>query len=312
MTSITNGQIPPVVLVVFNRPHLASQLYQRVRTARPRVLLVVADGPRPGRAEDVQLCDATRKIVTSPDWPCDVLTNMADENLGIRRRISSGLDWVFSQCSEAIILEEDCIPHLSFFEFCSNMLRQYREDTRIMHVSGDNFHGETQRGAGSYYFSRYPFTWGWASWSRAWRYYDADLSLWPTAIAGRWLESIFEDPVEIQHWSSAFDRVYRGEIDAWDYQWVFACLYQSGLSILPNRNLISNIGVGPDATNFTEGHSTIGIPARDLGNCVHPLPIIWDREADRLTFKEHIAGRQPHWLRRMARGLAVRAGIKRP
>ena len=124
MTSITNGQIAPVVLAIFNRPHLTSQVYERVRAARPPRLLVVADGPRPGQPEDVHLCAATREIVTSPDWPCDLLTDFADENLGCRRRMSSGLDWVFRECSEAIILEDDCLPHSSFFEFCSNMLRQ--------------------------------------------------------------------------------------------------------------------------------------------------------------------------------------------
>lgn len=309
---MNNSKLAAVALFIFNRPRITSEVYECIRLARPSRFLVVADGPRPTRPEDEQLCRATRKVVSSPDWPCELLTHFAESNMGCRQRVSSGIDWVFQHCAEAIILEDDCLPHSSFFGFCSNMLRHYREDTRIMHVSGDNFHGETQRGTGSYYFSRYPFTWGWATWSRAWRYYDAALSLWPAASAGRWLESIFEDPLEIQHWSAVFDGVYRGEIDTWDYQWVFGCLYQSGLSILPNRNLISNIGVGPDATHFKDGHSTVGIPTRDLGECVHPAAIIRDREADRSTFKDHIRSRQSHgWLRRMARGLAVRTRIKR-
>jgi hypothetical protein len=181
----------PVALIVFNRPDLTSKVYERVRAARPRRLLMVADGPRPNRPEDPRLCEAVRKIVSSPDWPCELLTNFQEVNLGCRRRISSGLDWVFDQCSEAIILEDDCIPCPSFFSFCSTMLNCYREDTRIMHISGDNWQNGTRRGNGSYFFSRYSLSWGWASWRRAWRYYDVGLSAWPTARKEGWLASNF-------------------------------------------------------------------------------------------------------------------------
>ena len=191
----------PVVLIIFNRPHLTAQVYERVRAARPSRLLVVADGPRPSRPEDIRLCEATRKIVTSPDWPCELLTNFAVENLGARRRISSGLDWVFDLCPEAIILEDDCVPCPSFFSFCSSMLSYYREDTRIMHITGDNFQGGRRRGNGSYFFSTYAHTWGWASWRRAWRHYDVNLKAWPIAKQESWLASVMDDPVEIKYWT---------------------------------------------------------------------------------------------------------------
>jgi hypothetical protein len=301
-----NGQVAPVALFVFNRPKLTSQVFERVRAVRPRRLLVVADGPRPARPDDVQLCETTRKIVTSPDWQCDLLTNFAEENLGCRGRMASGLDWVFQQCSEAIILEDDCVPHSSFFRFCSEMLSHYREDARIMHVSGDNFQGGRRRGDGSYFFSRYPLSWGWASWSRAWRYFDLTIPSWPLARKERWLESIFENPLELQYWTNIFDRVHSGEMDAWDYQWLFTCWSQSGLSIQPNENLVSNIGVGPDSTHFKEGAtSTIGIPTRELGNLVHPSAIIRNREADRFYFEEHIA-KSKRWRSRIARHLVRR------
>jgi len=307
-------EMAPVALIIFNRPHLTSQVFERVRAARPRRLLVVADGPRPTRPEDVQLCEATRKIVTSPDWTCELLTNFADENLGCRRRLSSGLDWVFDQCPEAIILEDDCLPCSSFFSFCSSMLSRYCDDARIMHVSGQNFQDGVHRGTGSYYFSRYSLSWGWASWRRAWRYYDVKVSLWPTALKERWLESILDDPLEIDYWTEIYDRLYRGEIDTWDYQWLFACWCQNGLSILPNENLVSNIGMGPDAIHFNEPNSNLGIPTRELGDCVHPKAVIRDKEADRFTFEEHIAGRQMResrkWFRRMRKRLALRTRMK--
>lgn len=305
----------PVALFVFNRPQVTSQVYDRIRAARPSRILVVADGPRPTRPEDADLCTATREIVSSPDWPCELLTNFSHENLGNRRRLSSGLDWVFRLCSEAIVLEDDCVPCPSFFDFCSEMLSRYRDDTRIMHVSGDNFQDGRRRGNGSYFFSRYTLSWGWASWARAWRYYDVSLSSWPAAYRERWLESILDDPAEIQYWEGTFDSLYQGRIDTWDYQWLFACWRQSGLSILPNENLVTNIGVGVDATHFKEGHNTQGIPTRELGELVHPTEVLRDKEADRYTFEKHIAERHTtsseNWILRMRRGLALRTRLKR-
>jgi hypothetical protein len=306
MTSVTNGEVAPVALFVFNRPNLTTQVFERIRAAGPRRLLIVADGPRATRPEDVQLCEATRRIVTSPDWGCDLLTHFADVNLGCRHRMSSGLDWVFEQCSEAIILEDDCLPHSSFFHFCSEMLSHYREDSRIMHVSGDNFQGGRRRGDGSYFFSRYSLSWGWASWRRAWRYFDLTIPSWPLARKERWLESILENPLELKYWTNIFDRVHRGEMDAWDYQWQFTCWSQSGLSIQPNDNLVSNIGVGPDSTHFKQGpNNMIGIPVRELGKVVHPSAMVANREADRYSFQEHIA-KSKRLRSRIARFLAVR------
>lgn len=305
----------PVAFFVFNRPQLTAKVYERIRAAKPKRLLLVADGPRPTRPEDVELCKAAREIVNAPDWPCEVLTNFAGENLGCRRRLSSGLDWVFQQCPEAIILEDDCLPCFSFFDFCSEMLRYYRDDPRVMHISGDNFQGGRRRGNASYFFSQYPLSWGWASWGRAWRHYDVHVASWPAAYRERWLESVLDSSREIQYWEGIFDRLYRGQIDTWDYQWVFACWRQGGLSILPNENLVSNIGAGPDATHFREGHSTLQIPTRDLGELVHPSEVVQDREADRFTFEEHMAPKQEpgtgNWLRSIKRGLALNSRVKR-
>lgn len=304
----------PVALFIFNRPQLTAKVYERIRAAQPSQFLVVADGPRPGRSDDVKLCEATRKIVTSPDWPCELLTNFSRDNLGAGHRLASGLDWVFEQCSEAIVLEDDCIPCRSFFTFCSEMLGRYRDDSRIMHISGDNFQSGHQRGPGSYFFSKYTFSWGWATWKRAWRYYDVNLALWPIAYKERWLYSILDNSAEVTYWESIFHKVHAWQIDGWDYQWLFACWCQSGLSIQPNQNLVTNVGVGPDATHFKGGHSTLGIPTAELGECVHPNVIIRDRVADRFAFEEHIAGRQSpgggNWLPRLKRRLALRTRIK--
>jgi hypothetical protein len=310
-STTSKTEIAPIALFVFNRPHLTAQVYQRIRQARPRRMFVVADGPREGHPEDRRLCLMTRQIVSSPDWPCELLTNFSEENLGNGYRISSGLDWVFGQCAEAIILEDDCLPCPSFFSFCSSLLTYYRDDTRIMHISGNNYQDGVRRGNASYFFSRYSLSWGWASWARAWRHYDFSFHSWPTARDEDWLKSVLEDPMEIEYWTPIFERLYRGLIDTWDYQWLLTCWFQNGLSIQPNINLVSNVGVGPDATNFKQAHSTIGVPTQELRELVHPRRMNRDIEADRFTFKQHIAPKPVSRFQKFKNEIALRSRMKR-
>ncbi len=304
----------PVALFIFNRPRLTAQVFERVRAARPRQLLVVADGARPDRPGEAQLCEEARKIATTPDWPCELRTNLAEENLGCRRRVSSGLDWVFQECPEAIILEDDCVPCASFFTFCTEMLAHYRDDPRVMHVSGINFQDGRCRGQGSYYFSRYSLSWGWANWRRAWRHYDVTLGAWPAARAEGWLNSILDDSVEVDYWTKIFDGLHQGQIDTWDYQWLFTCWQRQGLSVHPNENLVTNIGAGPDATHFKANHRTLFIPTGELGETIHPSEVVRDAEADRFIFNEHILEKRAvpnqNWFGRMKKQLGLRTRLK--
>jgi hypothetical protein len=222
------------------------------------------------------------------DWDCEVSTEFADKNLGCRRRVSSGLDWVFGQATEAIILEDDCLPHPSFFRYCESLLDRFREDERVMHLSGNNFQRGRSRTGDSYYFSRYCHIWGWATWRRAWRHYDVTMSSWPTSRG--LIRGTFSDEAEADFWAGLFDRVHAGEIDTWDYQWLYACWSQSGLAIVPDVNLVSNLGFGPEATHTHEDSDMARLPVADIGQISHPSLIVRHREADDYSF-EHVIGR---------------------
>jgi hypothetical protein len=91
---------------------------------------------------------------------------------------------------------------------------------------------------------------------------------------------------------------------------MFTCWCENGLSILPNENLVSNIATGPDATNFENGHSTIGIAARELDISTHPVAFVPNREADRFTFKEHIALKRAPLISRIISALRVRLKLR--
>jgi hypothetical protein len=243
----------PVAFIIFNRPETTAQVFAQISRARPPKLLLVADGAMSGDAVQTERCAQARAIVSHVDWPCEVMDNFSESNLGCRRRVSSGLDWVFDQVPEAIILEDDCVPHPTFFRFCEDRLTRYRDDRRIGMISGDNFQFGRRIGQGSYYFSKYAHCWGWASWRRAWQYFDVNARLWPEFLASGDFERIVL-PCERLMWRSVLDGVHRGLVNAWDYQWTLACWCHSMLAVMPQVNLVSNIGFGPRATN-TRGSS---------------------------------------------------------
>jgi hypothetical protein len=139
----------PVALLIFNRPDTTERVFKAIAQAQPLKLLVVADGPRDGRPGEATLCEQTRAVITQVDWPCQVITNFADNNMGCKLRVASGIDWIFEQVEEAIILEDDCLPDPSFFRFCDEMLERYRDNERVGMVSGGNLQFGQTRGTGS-------------------------------------------------------------------------------------------------------------------------------------------------------------------
>src|SRR5262245_2534196 len=274
----------PVAFRIFNRPDETRQVFAEIAKARPPKLLVVADGPRKHLPNEVGYCEEARRIATQIDWNCELMTNFSTENLGCAERVSTGIGWVFKQVDEAIILEDDCLPHPTFFRFCDEMLETFRDDERIMSISGDNFQFGRKRWRYSYYFSRYVHIWGWASWKRAWKHYELKMPLWPTVKAEGWLNDMFPDRREARYWDYIFEQTYEGKTDTWDYQWLFACWLRSALSVVPNVNLISNIGFGRDATHTVGGGKFANMITDAMSfPLTHPPIQVRDSKADRST-----------------------------
>ncbi|MFN0112723.1 MAG: glycosyltransferase family 2 protein [Blastocatellia bacterium] len=275
----------PVALIIFNRPDTTELVFDAIRQARPPKLFVIADAPRANRVGEAEKCREARAIIERVDWDCEVLTNYAEQNLGCQRRISSGLDWVFDQTEEAIILEDDCLPHQSFFPYCEELLARYRDDDRVMHIGGTNYQFGRRRFPYSYYFSRYNHCWGWASWRRAWRHFDVEMKLWPELRDNGLLKDLLQDTRATADWQRAFQMVYEKRIDSWAYCWTLSCWAQSGLSVLPSVNLISNIGFGAEGSHTLNRHSKFAnMRVADVGlPLIHPPFVIRDDDADRYT-----------------------------
>ena len=281
----------PVAFIIFNRPDTTERVFAEIAKAKPPKLLVVGDGPRAGREGEAEKVAATRTIIARVDWPCEVITNFSEINLGCKLRVSSGLDWVFEQVEEAIILEDDCLPNPTFFRFCQEMLARYRDDQRIGMISGDNFQFGNMRNQDSYYFSKYVHIWGWASWRSKWQEsYDVSLEKWPLVRESKWLGDILGRKEEVAYWTNIFEKVYLGKIDTWDYQWVFANFIQGRVNIMPNVNLISNIGFGrPDATHTLANSKEANLPTEAMMfPLIHPLVLVVNTAADNFEYKKFL------------------------
>lgn len=303
----------PVALIHFRRPAETARVFERIREARPRRLFLISDAPREGDTEEARAVEATRAVAAEVDWPCEVTREYAARNMGVKARVSSGITRVFDEVDEAILLEDDCLPHPSFFPYCEELLERYRSDERVVHVSGSLLMADLSRNRASYHFSRYPHIWGWATWRRGWRHFDVELGEWHALgrqQRERRLRELFADDAERRYWRYVWDNSH--EIDNWDAQWSYACLSRRGLSIVPNRNLISNIGFGDTASSATaDPHGIAARPLEGIGReLVHPPEVAPDAKADdranRLFRREPAPPPPPPWRRAWHR--ALRAG----
>jgi hypothetical protein len=211
-----------------------------------------------------------------------VQQEFSDTNLGCRRRVATGIDWIFQQVEEAIILEDDCLPHPSFFRFCQELLERYRDDRRVGMISGDNFQFGATPSNDSYYFSRYFHVWGWATWRDRWQgSYDQAMGKWPQVKEQPWLSELLEDPAERREWLKNFDMVHSGRLDTWDYQWVFANWLKGRLCVLPSVNLVSNVGFDEEATHTKFAGALANLASREMEFPLkHPGEVVRDEEAD--------------------------------
>lgn len=241
----------PVLLIGFNRPALAARVLERVVAARPSRLLLATDGPRAGHAEDESRCAEVRRLFDAVRLDGVIARDDAPSNLGCGVRIATAIDWALRLHDEVVVLEDDLLPEPSFFPYCDELLARYRDDERIGMVSGGNYQFGRVRGPHSYFFSHGVGTWGWATWRRAWRHFDFEMKGWPAARQEGMLHDVWRRPEIVEYWTSKLDEVAGGRADVWDYQWAFTLWRHRLLQVSPNRNLISCIGCGPDATHLT-------------------------------------------------------------
>jgi hypothetical protein len=284
----------PIALIFFNRADTLEKVFHEIRSLQPTKLFLIRDGARKNNEEDEKNIAKCEKIVETVDWKCDVRKDYSEENLGCGKRVSSGLDWVFGQVDRAIILEDDCLPAASFFSFCEELLERYKDDRRILSISGRNRIGIYNDLPFSYCFSMQPGIGGWATWKRAWKYFDYKVELWENRYYKKQIKKKLRPLSEYLNKSILWGKASRGNIakrSFWGLQWNFVFYANHGLGVVPRCNLIENIGYTKGATHYrkkifsSENRLSLLTRHRIEFPLIHPPGIIRDYDYDRLSMK---------------------------
>ncbi|GAB4002158.1 hemolytic protein HlpA [Spirosoma daeguense] len=294
----------PILFILFNRPQHARRVLDRIREVRPAQLFIAIDGPREGNVKDIEGVKLCVELLNEIDWPCSVIKLIREQNLGCKVAVSSAITWFFSQVEFGIILEDDCLPDKSFFYFSRELLLKYEQDERVMHIGGTKLLSNHPPIYDSYTFSTVCHIWGWATWRRAWKHYDMLISDYP-----KHKESLIKEKVKDKssqlYWRNIFDQTYRGELDTWDFQWVYCTWINNGLSIIPDRNLITNIGFGELATHTTVDSPFANLQAQSIDILQHPS--IVEENISISTFFHQTLFRSPStksiWINRIRKGV---------
>lgn len=278
----------PITFIIFNRPKQTKAVIDALRHIKPEKLYVVADGPR--NPEEQTACEAARAIIDTIDWNCEVKKKYSDINLGCGFNESRGLDWVFAQEEITIILEDDCLPHPSFFPFCTELLEKYKDDKRVMHISGNFFNQKNKKfkDRNSYFASILPHVWGWATWKRAWHKYDYELTQWPKEKEDGTLIPWFDNPAGYEYWSMVWDQYRKDRVNNYDARWVFTCMINKGICLNPTVNLITNIGFDELATHTKIPDESANIPTVEMRFPLkHPENLKINRQADAFVYRQN-------------------------
>jgi hypothetical protein len=244
----------PVLLLAFSRPDTTRRVLERIRDAAPVRFYVACDAARNGRPAEAEKVEAVRALITElVDWPCEVRTLYRDQNLGCKLAVSGALDWFFAHEEMGIILEDDCLPDPSFFGYCESLLHRFKDDERIFMISGNNFQRGEKVTEYSYYYSWLTHIWGWASWRRSWQKVDLEMKNWPAFLAAGGVKQIYPKLRYARRWEKTFERYLQGRYNTWDYPLLFASWWHRQLTVLPEVNLVSNIGFGGEGTHMAAG-----------------------------------------------------------
>ena len=275
--------IAPVVLLAYRRPEQTRRVFEAIRVATPRELFLVMDGPKPGDTDDYERVEQTRAVVEEVDWECNVRRLYASENLGLKARVSTGLDAVFSEVESAIILEDDCHPSATFFSYASELLDRFSTNDKIGLISGSQRLRGRRLSDSSYEFSRDVRIWGWATWGRTWRNFrdSGDLNAQWTAQEARALGEYFAPGPRRKSMVSMMSK--STTLDSWALPFAVHCVKRGYLNPVPAVNLIDNIGLGEGSTHTGLESWVAQVPRADLAfPLIHPETIEYGGRIDEM------------------------------
>ncbi len=292
--------VTAVLFMIFNRPKTTQVVFEAIRLAKPTRLYIAADGARKNKYGEEELCEQTRQIVKNIDWDCEVETLFQKENLGCGKAVSHAISWFFKHEEMGIILEDDCLPHQSFFKYCEELLEKYKDNDKIGIISGNNFQKDRTMGDSSYYFSDIMNIWGWATWAKNWNDFRLNVNELNGNLVLNEIKKRFPEKKYCDFWMKIYEKMKKYEIDTWDYQFYFSQIAKDRVFIDPNVNLVSNIGFDDkNATHTLNKYSPdANVPVQEMEFPLkHPMEILTNNEADKFILNNIYGLKRPLFKR---------------
>lgn len=259
----------PVIFIFFNRPDTMKSVLEKISYVKPSKIYFVSDGPR--NEQEMVVVEQCRKVAENAiDWECKIEKIYSPNNMGCKKRVYSGITEVFEHEDKAIILEDDIVPNISFFRFMDVMLEKYQTEEKVMMVSGYNaLYNPRKINKDSYFFSAYPSIWGWGTWKRAWDLIDIEMDGWRLSGSNSIKNNLPREVLEIC--AKEYDIVTYGAFDTWDFQWRYARQINDGIGIVPEKNLVRNIGFDQRATHTKKQSNQVKLQVDEM-----TFPIVYN------------------------------------
>jgi len=284
----------PVLILGYNRPKHIKKLITSLKKIKPKNIFISLDGPKKNETDRIK-CHVVKNEIEKINWSCEIKKKYNLNNLGCRESVYKGINWFFKHNNFGIVLEDDCIPNISFFTFCEKINNKYKNNKKIFTISGTNFFNK--KISNDYFFSKYNHCWGWGSWKRAWKYYDNNLSFWNNWKNTNSWKLLHQDEIERKYWEKIFNKTKKRKIDSWAYVWTCSVWKNNGLTVIPKKNLIKNIGFDIGATHTLEKklNHLKAFSLKFKKNLIGPKILKPLRANDEYVFNNHFQGKYYLW-----------------
>lgn len=276
----------PILIIIFNRPKKFKKMIQALKKTRPRCIYIFANGPRDNHEKDIKLCDDTRNLIKKINWKCKIYTNFKKKNLGINLGVYTGISWFFEKVNFGIVLEDDCIPQPSFFKYVNLLKKKYSKNKNIGIISGNNFFKKKTKY--DYFFTKWSFTWGWATWRRNWISFDYKLKFWNEYRKSNDWKTLNKDFNQHKTFTHIFNfSLNKNKIEniSWDYRWMLHLWFKKLINIIPKHNLVKNIGFDFEATHTFKKNNKLNLNIKKIKfPLIHQKIVKTDKNFDDRVF----------------------------
>lgn len=230
----------PILYCCYNRPYNVKKSIAVLKNIKAKNIYIVCDGPKKN-ISDIKKCNSVKKILNHTNFRTKPIFKFRKKNLGCKNSISQAITWFFKNEKSGIILEDDLIPSYDFFKFCEYGLKRYKNSRKIRMISGTNYIGFKNH-SNNYFFSKHYIIWGWATWKDAWSKYDVEMKDWNKQTIKNKIQK-YNTKAEFKFLNERFTQFQNEYKDTWDIQWYFTCTKNNWLTMTPETNLVTNIGI---------------------------------------------------------------------